>query len=178
MSQQSQPKPINIVPSALRRRFIAPDNPREMGTLVILIAIAVIVVSAWNNVSDVVTRIDKRATMGEFVATAPFRSSNKQRMVGVYIFKDEANVAVGVRGERVFVRTAKVPRKAHIVWPRGRPQKAKVVGEYYDYLIGLPVGFVIFGFGLWLRRKRIDLYELAMNPVADDAADDKATPSK
>jgi hypothetical protein len=164
MVQQYQPKPINFVPPNLRRKFITPDNPREMGTLVILIAISVTVVSAWNNVADVFTKMGTRTGAGEFVATAPFRSQNKQRMVGVYVFKDEAKVTLGVRGDRVFTRSAKVPREAVVVWPPGRPQKARVVGEYYDHLLGIPVGLAIFAFGLWLRRKRIDPYELAMNP--------------
>jgi hypothetical protein len=168
MAQQYTPKPISFVPPILKRKFIAPDNPREMGTLVMLIGLAIMLVSSWNNVSDVFTRMGKRAATGEFVATAPFRSSNKVRMVGVYIFKDETNMPVGVRGERIFVRKAKVPKKAEVVWPRGRSQKARVVGEHYDHLLGLPIGMAIFGFGLWLRRKREDPYEVAMNIVPDD----------
>ena len=162
MAQQFQPKPINLVPPSLRRKFIVPGSPREMGTLVMLIGLAVIIVSAWANVADVFTRIDKRTATGEFVASAPFRSGNAQRMVGVYIFTDDAKLPIGVRGERVFTRKANIPRKAEVVWPSGRPQKARVVGEYYHYLFGVPVGFAIFGFGLWLRRKRVDPYELAM----------------
>ena len=164
MAQKFQPTPINFVPPILRRKFIAPDNPREMGTLVMLIGLAVLVVSSWNNVSDIFTRMGTRATSGEFVATAPFRSGNAQRMVGVYIFNDEAKMPVGVRGERVFTRKTKIPRKAEVVWRSGRPQKARIVGEYYDYLLGIPVGLAILGFGMWLRRKRIDPYERAMNP--------------
>jgi hypothetical protein len=173
MAQQFQPKPINFVPPILRRKFIAPDNPRELGTLVMLIGFAVFVVSAWSNVNDVFTRMGKRSTTGEFVASAPFRSSNAQRMVGVYVFKDEANTTFGVRGDRVYTRRAKIPRKATVVWPNGRSQKARVVGEYYDYLLGLPIGAAIFGFGLWLRRKRVDPYEQAMKPKASD--DDSLT---
>ena len=170
MAQQFQPKPINFIPPILRRKFIAPDNPREMGTLVMLIGLAVLIVSAWNNVSDLGTRVGKRAGSGEFVASAPFRSGNAQRMVGVYIFKDENQIPVGVRGDRVFTRKAKIPVKADVVWPRGRPQKAQVVGEYYDHLLGLPVGLAIFGFGMWLRRKRVDTYLQAMKPNDTDTS--------
>jgi hypothetical protein len=168
MAQQFQPKPISFVPPILKRKFIAPDNPREMGTLVMLIGFAVILVSGWNNVSDVFTRMGKRAAIGDLVASAPFRSSNKVRIVGVYIFEDEAKMPVGVRGDRVFTRKAKIPKKAEVVWPRGRSQKARVVGEYYDYLLGLPIGAAIFAFGFWLRRKRIDPYEVAMGLVPGD----------
>jgi hypothetical protein len=168
MAQQFQPKPISFVPPILKRKFIAPDNPREMGTLVMLIGFAIIIVSGWNNVADMIARFDKRTAIGEFVATAPFRSSNPVRMVGVYVFEDEAKMPVGVRGERIFVRKAKVPRKAEVVWPRGRSQKARIVGEYYDYLLGVPIGLGILAFGFWLRRKRVDPYEVAMNIMPDD----------
>ena len=168
MAKHDHSKPISLVPAALKRKFITPDNPREMGTLVMLIGFAVFMVSGCNNVSDVFTRMGTRTATGEFVASAPFRSSNKQRMVGVYIFKDEANVPVGVRGDRVFTRRAKIPKQAVVVWPPGRPQKARVVGEYYDHLLGLPVGLAIFGFGIWLRRKRVDLFEQAMNSTPQE----------
>jgi hypothetical protein len=168
MAQQYQPKPISFVPPILKRKFVAPDNPREMGTLVMLIGFAVIIVSGWNNVSDLFTRVGKRTATGEIVASAPFRSSNKVRMVGVYLFRDEGNLPVGVRGDRIFTRKAKIPKTAQVVWPRGRSQKAHVVGEYYDYLLGLPIGAAIFAFGFWLRRKREDPYETAMNISPDD----------
>jgi hypothetical protein len=167
MAQNYQPKPINFVPPILRRKFIAPDNPREIGTVIIIVGLAILIVSMWAFVSDSLTRMGTRSATGEFVASAPFRSGNAQRMVGVYIFKDEANIPVAVRGERVFVRKAKIPRKAHVVWPRGRPTKATVIGEYMDYLFGTPFGIAIIGFGIWMRRKRIDPYEAAMNQSAD-----------
>jgi hypothetical protein len=171
MAQQYHPKPISFVPPILKRKFVAPDNPREMGTLVMLIGFAVIVVSGWNGVRDTVVKIGKRSGVGEMVASAPFRSGNAQRMVGVYIFPDEAKLPVAVRGDRVFTRKAKIPKTAHVVWPNGRPQKALVVDEYLDYLLGVPVGFGIFGFGLWLRRKRVDAFEEAMSTQADTESD-------
>jgi hypothetical protein len=167
MAQQYQPKPISFAPPILRRKFIAPDNPRELGNLVILVGLAILLVSMWANVSDIFVTIGKRSTTGEFVATAPYRSGNALRMVGVYVFKDESGVPMGVRGERVFVRKAKIPKKAHVVWPRGRPGKAQVTGEYYDYLFGVPVGLAVIGFGFWVRRKRVDPYETAMNTQED-----------
>jgi hypothetical protein len=174
MAQQHKPKPISFVPPILRRKFIAPGNPREMGTLVIIVGIAIILVSAWTNVSEVFARVDKRSATGELVATAPFRSSNALRMVGVYIFVDEAKAPFAVRGDRVFTRKAKVPKQAQIVWPAGRPQRARVVGGYYDQLLGLPFGIAILGFGLWLRRPRIDPYELATRPRENDPATPKS----
>ncbi len=170
MAQQYQPKPISFTPPILRRKFIAPDNPREMGTLVMIVGFVIIFVSAWNNIGDVWAGMGTRSASGKFVATAPYRSGNEQRMVGVYIFYDESQVAVGVRGERVFTNKSVIPKKAHVVWPSGRPQKARVVGEYYDFLFGLPVGIAVFGFGIWLRRKRVDPYEEAMFGADDDEA--------
>ena len=168
MTQQFQPKPINFIPPVLRRKFIVPDNPREMGTLVVIIGLVIMIVSGWNNIADLFAQMGKRHASGAFVASAPFRSNNAQRMVGVYLFKDEGGLDVGVRGERVFTNRASIPKKASIVWPSGRSQKARLVGEYYDHLFGLPVGLAIFGFGLWLRRKRVDRFEEAMNSAPDN----------
>lgn len=162
MAQQYQPKPISFVPPILKRKFIAPDNPREMGTLVMLIGFAIFVVSGWSGVADSVSSLGKRSATATKVAQAPFRSGNAVRMVGVYVFKDEVGAATGVRGERIFTRSAKIPKQAHVVWPRGRPQKARVVFEHLDYLFGVPVGLCVFGFGMWLRRKRVDAFEEAM----------------
>ena len=152
MPQHYKPKPISFLPPILRRKFILPGNPREMGTLVMIIGMAIILVSVWSNVSEAFARFGKRSSTGELAATAPFRSSNALRVVGVYIFVDEA----------------KVPKQAQIVWPAGRPQRARVVGEYYDQLLALPVGVAILGFGLWIRRPRIDPYELAMKSSEND----------
>jgi hypothetical protein len=168
MPQHYQPKPISFLPPILRRKFILPGNPREMGTLVMIIGMAIILVSVWSNVSEAFARFGKRSSTGELAATAPFRSSNALRVVGVYIFVDEAKVPAAVRGDRVFTRKAKVPKQAQIVWPAGRPQRARVVGEYYDQLLALPVGVAILGFGLWMRRPRIDPYELAMKSSEND----------
>ncbi len=164
MSQNYQPKPINFVPPILRRKFIAPDNPREVGNVVIIVGLAILMVSSWATINDVFVGMSKKSGSGELVASAPYRSSNAQRMVGVYVFKDENGVLMGVRGERIFVRKAKVPKKANVVWPRGRAGKAKVISEYLDYLFGVPIGLAVIGFGFWVRRKRVDPYLEAMNP--------------
>lgn len=164
MPQQFQPKPLNFIPPVLRRKFIAPDNPREIGNLIIIVGLAIFIVSMWSFVTDTFVRMGTRSAAGELVASAPFRSGNAQRMVGVYLFKDESSLPVAVRGDRVFTRKAKIPETAHVVWPRGRSQKARVIGEYHDYLLGAPIGLAVIGFGFWVRRKRIDPYEAAMNP--------------
>jgi hypothetical protein len=173
MAQQYQPKPISFVPPILRRKFIAPDNPREMGTLVMLIGFAIFMVSAWAGVADVVTSFGKRSAIGTKVAEAPFRSGNGARMVGVYLFDDEAKVTAWVRGERVYTNKAKVLKQVRVVWPKGRPQRARVVYEQLDYLWGVPVGFGVFGFGMWLRRKREDAFDVAMGRTGE-ADDDGA----
>jgi hypothetical protein len=175
MAQQYHPKPISFVPPILKRKFIAPDNPRELGTLVMLIGFAIVLVSGWSGVADTLTSLGKRSTIGTRVAEAPFRSGNAQRMVGVYLFEDEAKVPSGVRGDRVFTNKAKIPKQARIVWPRGRAQKAKVVFEHLDHLLGVPIGFGVLGFGLWIRRKRVDAFETAMGRTSDE--DRAETPS-
>jgi hypothetical protein len=164
MAQNYQPKPINFVPPILRRKFIAPDNPREIGNVVIIVGLAILAVSTWASINDVFVAMGTRNSKGDLVASAPFRSNNPVRMVGVYIFKDERGTLMGVRGERIFVRKASIPKKANVVWPRGRSGQAKVVGEYWDYLWGAPIGLSVIGFGFWVRRKRVDPYLAAMNP--------------
>jgi hypothetical protein len=175
MAQQYHPKPISFVPPILKRKFIAPDNPREMGTLVMLIGFAIILVSGWSAVADTLTSLGKESTLGARIGEAPFRSGNAQRMVGVYLFEDDAKVPTGVRGERVFTNKAKMPKQARVVWPRGRSQKAKVVFEQLDHLLVVPIGFGVFGYGLWLRRKRVDAFEVAMGRTGD--GDGSETPS-
>jgi hypothetical protein len=164
-----QPKQLNFVPPLLRRRFVAPDNPREMGTLVMLVGLAIILVSGWAGVSDFLTSIGKKSAIAERVAFAPYRSGNAARMVGVYVFQDEQKVPRGVRGSRVTYDKAKVAKTARVVWPRGRSQKAEIIYQHLDHLLGLPVGFGVLGFGLWIRRKRADPYEVAMGRGEDEA---------
>jgi hypothetical protein len=174
MPENYQPKPISFVPPALKRKFIAPDNPREMGNLVILVSIAILIVTLWSGVADLVTSFGKQSAIGQRVAEAPFRSSSQARLVGVYLFEDEAKIQNAVRGERVFVDRTKIPKTARVVWPRGRPQKARVVFENLYQLFGIPIGIGVFGLGLWIRRKRVDLYAAAMNPTEN--AQDLETP--
>lgn len=166
MVQTYQPKPISFVPPILRRKFIAPDNPREMGTLVIIVALAVLLVSAWNWVDDRFAAAGAQAASGRLVSTSPYQSGNAQRMVGVYVFAGEAGQPFAVRSNRVRLRKADVPKQARIVWRSGLEHRARVIGEYRDYLLGIPVGLVIFGFGLWLRRKRPDAWQVAQGPSA------------
>lgn len=162
MRLEHHPKPVSFVPPLFRRKFIAPDNPREMGTLVMLIGLAILIVSLWTGVLDLSAAVGKKSAIGDQVAVAPYRSANAARIVGVYIFTDERGVPSGVRGSRVFFEKAKVPKSARVVWPRGRPQKARVVYQHLDHLFGLPVGLSVIGFGLWLRRKRLDPLEAAL----------------
>jgi hypothetical protein len=168
MAQNYTPKPISFVPPILKRKFIAPDNPREMGTLVMLISFAVVGVALWPSLSDALTSYGARSAKAEYVGSAPYRSGNEARKVGVYVFQDEANANVGVRGNRVHTNQAAIPKSAHVVWPKGRAQKAKVIYEHKDYLVAVPIGLAIFGFGLWLRRKRIDAFAQAMNGSPTD----------
>jgi hypothetical protein len=162
MRKEHHPKPVSFVPPLLRRKFVTPDNPREMGTLVMLIGFAILFVSAWTGISDTLASMGKKSAIGERVAVAPFRSGNAARMVGVYVFKDEASIPSGVRGSRVYYEKTKVPKTARVVWPRGRSQKAQVVFQHLDHLFGLPIGLGVLGFGLWIRRKRVDAFEAAM----------------
>jgi hypothetical protein len=173
MVQKYQPLSMNFLPPILKRKFIAPGTPREMGAFVMIVGFAVFVVSAWPSVADLVASKGKRSTMGEFVAGVPSVADNQSRLVGVYIFTDENKAPAAVRGERIRPTAAALPKKARVVWSSGRAQKARVVGEYPDYLFGIPIGLAIFGFGMWLRRKRVDPYEKAME-TSPDADTEKA----
>jgi hypothetical protein len=55
-----------------------------------------------------------------------------------------------------------VAPKALVVWRTGRSDKAKTLFQYLDYLLGLPIGLGILAWGLSIRVKRPDPFEVAM----------------
>ena len=148
-----QPKKINFVPPILRRRFIVPDNPRELGTLVAIIGLAISLISAGPTLSDLSQWAGKRQTEAKLVATVPFRANLESRLVGVYLFDDDNKAAVAP--------------KALVVWRTGRSYKAKTLFQYLDYLLGLPIGLGILAWGLSIRVKRPDPFEEAMANRSD-----------
>jgi hypothetical protein len=171
MAQKYVPKPISFAPPILKRKFIAPDNPREMGAMVMIIGFVITTVCAWPTVNDIKVSQGAMSATAKLVANAPHRLGNESRLVGAYLFQDEVNADEAVRSNRIHANGTRIPKTARVVWPKGRPQKAQVIGEYHDYLLGVPIGLGIFGFGLWLRRKREDGFDEAMNHQAPDAAD-------
>lgn len=154
MPTYHQPKPISFVPPILRRKFVMPDNKREQGTMIALVGLAVCLVTAGPTVKDLAYLPGKRVVEAPRVTTAPHRANLAGRMVGVYLFKDETGVELVARGDRVYTQRKLVPAKASVVWKAGRANKARVVFQYQDYLLGLPVGLAILSLGLWMRFAR------------------------
>jgi hypothetical protein len=162
MAQYHQPKNLSVVPPILRRKFIVPDNPRELGSLVAIIGVAISLTCAWPSAHDLFSLFGKQQAQAKLVASVPYRASLETRLVGVYLFKDETNALVAVRGNRVYLKKAAIANKVTIVWKSSRSTQAKGVFEYLDYLLGLPIGLGIFGWGLTLLTKKPDPFEEAM----------------
>lgn len=167
MPNYHQPKNMSFVPPILRRKFIVPDNPRELGTLIAVIGLAIALISAGPTGLDLSHWMGKRQTEAKLVAIVPFRANLESRLVGVYLFEDENKLQVAVRGDRVYLSKAAAAPKALVVWRAGRSDKAKTVFQYLDYLLGLPVGLGILAFGLFIRIKRPGRSEEAMADRSD-----------
>jgi hypothetical protein len=149
-----QPKKLSFVPPILKRKFVMPEDPRELGTLIIIVGLSISLITSGPTAADLLAQHNAQEAKGKLVATSPFRAGIKQRMVGVYIFEDEAQVPASVRGSRVYLKAEAVPKTATIVWKRGRPQTAQVIYAYFDYLLGLPIGLATIAMGLWIARKK------------------------
>ncbi|GIU66217.1 hypothetical protein [Candidatus Phycosocius spiralis] len=162
MVQYHQPKHLSVLPPILRRKLIIPDNPRELGSLVVIIGLAITLTCAWPNCHDLYKRIGKQQVKASLVAVVPYRANSQSRLVGVYLFKDETNRLVAVRGNRVYLKQAAIPHQARIVWKSGRSLEAQVVFEYLDYLVGLPIGLAVLTWGLFMRTTRRELIEAGM----------------
>jgi hypothetical protein len=167
MPTYHQPKNMSFVPPILRRKFIVPGNPRELGTLIAIIGLAIALISAVPTGLDLSHWMGKHQTEAKLVATVPFRANLESRLVGVYLFEDENKLQVAVRGHRVYLSKAAVAPEALVVWRAGRSDKAKTLFQYLDYLLGLPIGLGILAFGLFIRVKRPDRFEEAMADRSD-----------
>ncbi|MFN5269890.1 MAG: hypothetical protein ACK5DN_06995 [Hyphomonadaceae bacterium] len=168
MPNHHQPKNLSFVPPILRRKFIVPDKPRELGNLVVIIGLAISLMSAWPTAVDLSQWMGKRYTEAKRVAIVPYRASLQSRLVGVYLIEDENKVQVAVRGSRVYLSKEAVAPKALVVWRAGRSDKAKTLFQYLDYLLGLPIGLGIVAWGLHIRTKRQDPFEKAMANHSDE----------
>ncbi len=168
MPNHHQPKNLSFVPPILRRKFIVPDKPRELGNLVVIIGLAISLMSAWPTAVDLTQWMGKRYTEAKRVAIVPYRASLQSRLVGVYLIEDENKVQVAVRGSRVYLSKEAVAPKASVVWRAGRSDKAKTLFQYLDYLLGLPIGLGIVAWGLYIRTKRQDPFEKAMANHSDE----------
>lgn len=164
-----EPKEVNFIPPILRRKWIAPGTPKELGLAIILVGLAVAIVSSSFTIWDTIDRIGKQSAAGTYITFSPFRAGMSERIVGVYIFTDETGVQVPVRGARMFMDREKIPKQARLIWPNGRSQAARPIYEYLDYLLAFPVGLALIGLGVWVRRKRDDPFEVAMATRAEES---------
>lgn len=157
MPTYHQPKNLSFIPPVLRRKFIVPDNPRELASLVIIIGLAVTLITGLPQLNDALAAVQQRTAPARLVASVPFRANIEQRMVGVYVFADETGADASVRGDRIYYDKAKVPKSVLVAWKPGRVQTAQPVWDYLDYALGLPFGLALIAGGFWLRmRKRVD----------------------
>ncbi|MEY3233502.1 hypothetical protein [Aquidulcibacter sp.] len=168
MPNYHQHKNMSFVPPILKRKFIVPDNPRELGTLVAIIGLAISLMSAWPTAIDLTQWMGKRHTEAKRVAIVPYRASLQSRVVGVYLIEDENKVQVAVRGTRVYLSKEAVAPKALVVWRAARSDKAKTLFQYLDYLLGLPIGLGILSWGMIIRSKRSDPFGEAMADLSDE----------
>jgi hypothetical protein len=168
MRELYEPKDVSFVPPILRRKWIAPNTPKELGLALILIGLAISCVSLAPVVWDSFDQMGKPSAQGQHVTEAPFRSGAAQRMVGVYLFKDESGVTYSARGGRVYTDKKAIPKQMQVIWPLGRPQAARTIFNYLDYLFALPVGLFVIGMGFWVQRKRGDAFAAAMAIKPDE----------
>jgi hypothetical protein len=162
MSRNFDPKPMRFALPLSSKRFIMPGNRREMGLAVQMVGLATLIVSAWGPSQEAWAHIGARKTDAERVGIIPYRGQIEQRLVGVYVFRDEAGVLSSVNGSRVRLNKETVPQLVKVVWPNGRPQEARVVGEYLDRWLGVLAGALLLGLSFWLRRPLVDEIEERM----------------
>jgi hypothetical protein len=176
MTRDYEPKPIRFALPLSSKRFIMPASRREMGLAVQMVGLATLIVSGWGPTGEAIAHIGARQGQGERVAIIPYRGQIEQRLVGVYVFRDEQGIAASVNGSRVRLTKESVPSTARVVWPTGRPQQARVVGEYQDRWIGVVAGLLLFGFSFWLRRPIVD--EIARQMARTEAREKDTVPDQ
>lgn len=153
MSRHDPPSKIRLALPLVNRRWIVPSDPREAGNAVLLVALAITFLALWGPVGDRVVTLGHSTAMAERAGQAPHRGEIRERLVGVYVFRDETGQPVPVTGRRVRLQPGDVPPRARAAWPAGRPFEARVIGEYDDRLFALPVGLALAAAGFWARAR-------------------------
>ena len=86
---------------ALSRKFIVPSNPREQAIGVLFLGAAMLGAGLWSPTGEAIARIGASSTPGTLIEPVPYRGRIEQRLVGVYVWRDERGAMRAVRSTRV-----------------------------------------------------------------------------
>ena len=169
-------KPIGFSGSlgaALKRKFPMPVGRKDQAMGYTLVGLAIVGGAGFDPASDAWALATQRSATGELVATTSLygaagrkavdlttgqavndvrRSNTQTRLVGTYLFSDETGSPRVALSRKPRYKVDEVPTSLTVVWPQGRVDQAKAVGEYNWQWGIVAIGVVVLGFGLWMRR--------------------------
>lgn len=139
---------------AFRARFPLPESKGERGQAILLLGLAILIGAGFDPTVDLIAKLRGISADAALVKTAQYREQGSKRLVGIYMFSDAEGNNYPVQSRIIYKARNQIPQKAQVVWNRGEPQKAKILGNYKGRIWVILAGLAISVLGILAMRKK------------------------
>lgn len=130
-----------------------PQSSREKAVFVMIAGLATMFAASFDPAQDAYALATSAKARGVLATPGPKTGVIETKQIGMYVFTDGDGVRRFAPSRRAHKFIDDVPPALTVVWPKGRPELARAVGEYWHQAPVAGFGLALTLFGLWLYRR-------------------------
>lgn len=145
--------PFGNFGNRLKSKFPMPQSNREKAVFVMIAGLATVFAASFDPLQDAYALATSTYTPGVLATAGPKTGVIETKQIGLYLFTADDGVRRFASSRRAHKFIDDVPLALPVVWPEGRPELARAVGEYWHQVPVAGFGLVLTLFGFWFYRR-------------------------
>jgi hypothetical protein len=145
--------PFGNFGNRLKSKFPMPQSSREKAVFVMIAGLATMFAASFDPVQDAYALATSAKAPGVLATHGPKTGVIETKQIGMYVFTDSDGVRRFAPSRRTRKFIDDVPPALTVVWPQGRSELARAIGEYWHQVPVAGFGLMLTLLGLWFYRR-------------------------